>query len=235
MVNEVEVKGKNLDEALLLAQKELNTTKENIAYEVLEETNKTLFSILSPKYVIIKAKIINEEKIQIKTNNGKKEKNERRIILTEEDKEKIKIIAKEFLKDLFDVLRVDNNYTISFSENTLIIDIKSKDAKNLIGYRGEVLEALQTIITLVINNKMNSNIRIQLDIENYRERRKQVLIDLANKVAQSVIRTGKSISLEPMVAYERKVIHLTLQDNEKIETLSVGEEPYRKVVVKLKQ
>lgn len=235
MVNEVEVKGKNLDEALLLAQKELNTTKENISYEIVEESNKTLFSILSPKYVVIKAKIIDEEKIQIKANSFKKENNERKIVLTDEEKEKVIVIAKEFLNDFFNTLKVDNNYTISFKDNILNIDIKSKDAKVLIGYRGEVLEALQTVITLVINNKMNSNIIIQLDIENYREKRKQVLIDLANKVAQSVIRTGKSISLEPMVAYERKVIHLTLQDNEKIETSSVGEEPYRKVVVKLKQ
>ena len=82
---------------------------------------------------------------------------------------------------------------------------------------------------------MNANVKIQIDIENYREKRKKILEDLANKVAQNVIRTGKSISLEPMVAFERKIIHLALQDNNKIETISVGEEPYRKIVIKLKQ
>ncbi len=231
MINEVEIKGKNLEEALTIAQKELKTTKENISYEIIEETNKTLFSILAPKYVIIKAKAIDNSKIE-KQNNDLKIN--RKVEFNDLEKEEIKKISIDFLNSLFSSLKIEYNYTIDFNENMLKIEIKSKDAKILIGYRGEVLDALQSILTLVINNKMNSNIKIQLDIENYREKRKKILVDLANKVAQSVIRTGKSITLEPMVAYERKIIHLTLQENDKIETLSVGEEPYRKVVVKLK-
>lgn len=229
MGKEVEIKGKNLEEALLLAQKELNTTKDNISYEIIEETNKTLFSILSPKYVIIKAKAI-EEKLE---NNIKVE--QRKNNLKEEEKEKIKLTANEFLSELFNKLNIQYTLDMIFNDNILSIDIKSKDAKILIGYRGEVLDALQNITTLCINNVMNANVKIQIDIENYREKRKKILEDLANKVAQNVIRTGKSISLEPMVAFERKIIHLALQDNNKIETISVGEEPYRKIVIKLKQ
>lgn len=230
MVNEVEVKGKNLEEALLLAQKELNTTKDNISYEIVEESNKTLFSILAPKFVIIKAKIINEDIVK-KDDGIKQEKH----ILSNKEQENAKNIAKEFLDNLFNSLKIDNNYTIEIKENIIYINISSSEAKILIGYRGEVLEALQTVVSTVVNNKMSNNIKIQIDIENYREKRKQILTDLANKVAKSVLRTGKSISLEPMVAYERKIIHLALQENNQIETFSTGEEPYRKVVIKLKQ
>lgn len=230
MVNEVEVKGKNLEEALLLAQKELNTTKENISYEIVEESNKTLFSILAPKFVIIKAKIINEDIVK-KEDAIKQEKKS----LSDEEQEDAKNIVKEFLDNVFNSLKVDNNYNIEIKENIIYINISSSEAKILIGYRGEVLEALQTVVNTVVNNKMSSNIKIQIDIENYREKRKQILTDLANKVAKSVLRTGKSISLEPMVAYERKIIHLALQENNQIETFSTGEEPYRKVVIKLKQ
>lgn len=233
MLNEIEIKGKNLEDALNIAQNELKTSKDNISYEIIEETNKTLFSILSPKYIVIKAKVINTEKVE-KNNNINNERIIRKIEISENEKEEIKKIVTEFLNNLFNSLKIDYNYTIDFETNILQVSINSKDAKILIGYRGEVLDALQTITTLVVNNKMGANIRIQLDVENYREKRKKILIDLANKVAQSVIKTGKSITLEPMVAFERKIIHLALQENEKIETLSVGEEPNRKVVIKLK-
>lgn len=228
MGKEIEVKGKNLEEALLLAQKELNTTKENISYEIIEETNKTLFSILTPKYVIIKAKRI-EETIQNNVETSKKNN------FSEEEKENITKLSLEFLKEFFDKIGVEYTADTTFEENILNINIKSKDAKILIGYRGEVLDALQNIVTISVSNSINANTKIQIDIENYREKRKKILEDLANKVAQNVIRTGKSISLEPMVAFERKIIHLALQDNNKIETMSVGEEPYRKIVIKLKQ
>lgn len=228
MGKEIEVKGKNLEEALLLAQKELNTTKENISYEIIEETNKTLFSILTPKYVIIKAKRI-EETIQNNVETSKKNN------FSEEEKENITKLSLEFLKEFFNKIGVEYTADTTFEENILNINIKSKDAKILIGYRGEVLDALQNIVTISVSNSINANTKIQIDIENYREKRKKILEDLANKVAQNVIRTGKSISLEPMVAFERKIIHLALQDNNKIETMSVGEEPYRKIVIKLKQ
>ena len=105
----------------------------------------------------------------------------------------------------------------------------------MIGYRGEVLNSLQNILTNVVGKDINGKVRVLLNIGGYREKREKDLEILASKIAGSVIKTRKSITLEPMTAYERKIIHLKLQDNDKVETHSIGEEPYRKLVVSLKK
>ena len=106
-----------------------------------------------------------------------------------------------------------------------------KDANRLIGYRGETLNALQTIITIISNKELTGKVRVILDIAGYREKRKKVLEDLADKVSKTVLKTGRTITLEPMPAYERKIIHSRLQNNDKVKTFSKGEEPYRKIVI----
>ena len=104
----------------------------------------------------------------------------------------------------------------------------------LIGYRGETINAIQTILTAIANKKSTQKIRVYLDIAGYREKRIKTLEDLAEKLARTVERTKKSVTLEPMTAYERKIIHTKLQNNSKVKTFSKGEEPYRKVVISLK-
>ena len=116
----------------------------------------------------------------------------------------------------------------------IYVDINGENVNYLIGYRGENINAIQTILSAIANKQSSSRIRIYLDVAGYKERRIKTLEDLADKIARTVIRTRKSITLEPMTAYERKIIHTRLQNNEKITTFSKGEEPYRKVIVSLK-
>ena len=101
----------------------------------------------------------------------------------------------------------------------------------LIGYRGEVLNALQNILNSIANRESNARVRVILNVSNYKQKREKSLEELADKIAKTVLKTGKSITLEPMMAYERKIIHSRLQSNNKVTTYSVGEEPYRKVVI----
>ena len=104
----------------------------------------------------------------------------------------------------------------------------------LIGYRGETLYALQNILSAVASKGIKGKIRVILDIEGYKAKREKTLEDLAEKVAKTVIKTRKTVKLEPMQAYERKIIHSKLQRNTKVETVSVGEEPHRRIVISLK-
>ena len=111
--------------------------------------------------------------------------------------------------------------------------INGENSGILIGYRGETLYALQTILSSVANKGLENRVTIRLDIENYKAKREKTLQDLAIKTAKTVMKTGKSITLEPMQAYERKIIHSALQDNKRISTNSIGEEPRRRIVIAL--
>ena len=113
------------------------------------------------------------------------------------------------------------------------INLDGDDTGYLIGYRGEVLNSIQTIVSNIACKSTKEKVRVALNISGYREKREKDLETLADKIANTVIKRGKDITLEPMPAYERKIIHTKLQDNKKIKTYSIGEEPYRKVVVSL--
>ena len=142
--------------------------------------------------------------------------------------------VENFLKEFISKLPTSNiNYTISSESNNLLIDINGEDTGYLIGYRGEVLNSIQNVITNIANKGNKDKIKVMLNIGGYREKREKDLENLAMKIAASVVKTGKSITLEPMTAYERKIIHTKLQSNDKVTTYSVGEEPYRKLVVAL--
>ena len=145
--------------------------------------------------------------------------------------EEAKKIIENFIKELLP--RIDNSlsYTIKVEDSIIYIDINGDAAGILIGYRGETLNAMQTILSNIANRNFNNKIRIVLNIENYREKREKVLEELAQKVSKTVLKTGKSVTLEPMSAYERKIIHSKLQDNNKVETYSIGEGDNRRVVI----
>ena len=126
-------------------------------------------------------------------------------------------------------------YDVKTKDDFVEVNINGKNISYLIGYRGETLNSLQTILNSVLKNKMKTGLRVILDICGYKEERKKTLEDLAVRVAGTVVKTGKSITLDPMRPYERKIIHSKLQENSKIRTHSVGEEPYRKIVISLKK
>ena len=145
--------------------------------------------------------------------------------------------TKDFLARLFKAMNVSVNSTVDYDEEnrTMNIVFDGEDMGLLSGKRGQTLDSLQYIISLVVNKESDSYIRIKVDTENYRERRKATLENLAKNLAYKVKRTRRPVSLEPMNPYERRVIHSALQNDRYVETHSEGEEPYRKVVITLKK
>lgn len=139
--------------------------------------------------------------------------------------------ARDFLMGAVNRMGVNVVLSTSESDETIYIDIKSEQAGMLIGRRGETLDALQYLTSLAVNKADDTYKRIILDTENYRAKREESLVRLANKIANQVIRTGRKVVLEPMNPYERRILHSALQSNDKVDTLSEGVEPYRKVVV----
>ena len=129
---------------------------------------------------------------------------------------------------------VDIKVTENKEENTMDIELAGEEMGVLIGKRGQTLDSLQYLVSLVVNKYSDEYIRVKIDTENYRERRKETLENLARNIAYKVKRTRKTVSLEPMNPYERRVIHSALQNDRYVTTHSEGEEPYRRVVVTLK-
>ena len=150
--------------------------------------------------------------------------------------EKAKADAVKFLTDVFKAMKLEAVVNVEFdaAENELSIDVKAEDMGVLIGKRGQTLDSLQYIVSLAINKDSNEYVKVKLDSENYRIRRKETLENLAKNIASKVKRTGRPVSLEPMNSFERRIIHSALQGDPDCETFSEGNDPYRKVVVKPK-
>lgn len=145
--------------------------------------------------------------------------------------------AKEFLNQLFHAMKVETKIDLHYNESTrsLDIDLSGDDMGILIGKRGQTLDSIQYLTSLYVNKESEAYVRVKMDTENYRERRKETLEHLAKNIAYKVKRTRKPVSLEPMNPYERRIIHSALQNDRYVYTKSEGEEPYRKVVIMLKK
>ena len=156
--------------------------------------------------------------------------------VSSERQEKAKADAVKFLTDVFNAMNLEASINVEFdsAENELTIDVKAEDMGVLIGKRGQTLDSLQYIVSLAINKDCSEYVKVKLDSENYRVRRKETLENLAKNIASKVKRTGKAVSLEPMNSFERRIIHSALQGDSDCETYSEGADPYRKVVVKPK-
>ena len=156
--------------------------------------------------------------------------------VSSERQEKAKADAVKFLTDVFNAMNLEASIHVEFdsAENELTIDVKAEDMGVLIGKRGQTLDSLQYIVSLAINKDCSEYVKVKLDSENYRVRRKETLENLAKNIASKVKRTGKAVSLEPMNSFERRIIHSALQGDSDCETYSEGADPYRKVVVKPK-
>ena len=146
-------------------------------------------------------------------------------------------LAKKFLSDVFAAMQLEVVITLDYkeAERELSIDLNGDDMGVLIGKRGQTLDSLQYLVSLVVNKDVDDYIRVKVDTENYRERRKETLENLAKNIAYKVKRTRRPVSLEPMNPYERRIIHSALQNDKYVTTHSEGEEPFRKVVVTLKK
>lgn len=202
---------KTVSDAITEACQKLMVTSDKLEYEVLEEGSAGFLGFNS-KPAVIQARV-------------KKEKE------TPEDK------AKVFLADVFKAMNlavvIDTKY--DDIEHTMDIDLSGDDMGVLIGKRGQTLDSLQYLVSLVVNKGEENYIRVKVDTENYRQRRKDTLENLAKNIAFKVKRTKKSVSLEPMNPYERRIIHSALQNDKYVTTHSEGEEPFRRIVVTLKK
>ena len=222
--------GKTTNEAIENGLKELKVSKDMVEIKVLEEEKRSFYNILAPRVVKVELTLKDEkkEKSLIESN---KEKNERK---TNENKDEINNAVDLIKKFLNKLLKENIKYNVEIKGYDIYVDITGEELNYLIGYRGENINAFQTIISAVANKESTAKIRVYLDIAGYREKRIKTLEDLAEKIARTVVRTGKPVTLEPMTAYERKIIHTKLQSQNKVKTFSKGEEPYRKIVITLK-
>lgn len=142
--------------------------------------------------------------------------------------------VEKFLRDIADEMGIDLDFAVKQGENVLFIECTGKDTGVIIGKRGQTLDAVQYLAGIVANKGTSGYTRVIIDAENYRAKRERTLVNLANRLAGKVERTGRSVTLEPMNPYERKVIHAALQSNPKVATRSEGKDPYRKVIIEKK-
>ena len=215
--------GKTTAEAIEKGLKEIGLPKELVDIKVIEENKKSFFDILAPKVV----------KVELKEKEAKKPE-EFEIETTEQELENARTKLDKFLAEFVEKLNNGTKYEIEIKERCLYITINGDNVGNLIGYRGEALYALESILKVMANQKSENRVIVRLDIEGYKEKRVKTLQELAGKKAKIVEKTGKMITLEPMKAYERKIIHSFLQNNSNVETRSIGQEPKRRIVISKK-
>ena len=255
-----EFSAKTVDDAILEAAIKLGTTRDNVDYEVVFQGSSGFLGIGS-KDAIIRARLKEEEedileeiKNDLKLEKPFEKKPERKAEKKPEKKpdvkpekkvekpevkkpESLEKPAEDFLKKVFAAmeLEVDIQVSANKEEREISVELNGKDMGVLIGKRGQTLDSLQYLTSLVANKESNEYVRVKVDTENYRERRKETLENLAKNISFKVKRTRKPVTLEPMNPYERRVIHSALQNDKFVSTHSEGEEPYRHVVVTLKE
>jgi spoIIIJ-associated protein len=204
----IETIGKTVEEALQNALQELKVTKDKVDIEIIDEGSKGLFNLIGSKPAKIKVTV---KKNQIDD-------------------------ARTFLTDVLTSMGITAEIEIKEEKDTLNINLSGEKMGLVIGYRGETLDSLQYLVSLVINKDHNLPYkRVVLDTENYRSKREETLIRVAQKTAYKVRKSGRPYKLEPMNPYERRIIHSALQNYNDINTYSEGEEPFRRIVVNLKR
>lgn len=255
----IEKTGKNVEEALNDALAELKTTADKVNVEVIEEAKNGIFGLFAKKAkirVTLKdaakkiGDIVDETVDSIKEDykagkqeaaaareNAKKEEAKPAAVREYVIEEAAVDAAKEFLQKIFNAMRIEvvMEKFINKNEGVVTFKLHGSDMGILIGKHGQTLDSLQYLTNLVANKNSAERIRIVIDIEDYRERRVETLNRLAQRLADKVKRTSERVVLEPMNPHERKIIHVALQNDRRITTLSEGEEPYRRVVIELKK
>ncbi len=247
--------GTDVETAVELALQDLKLTIDEVDVTVLEEPSRGFFGIgakLALVRVEKKKEPKKEEKKEVEVTvtekkEVKKEKKETKAPLevTEEKTfvEDIKVedlkdvedhVALTFLHEITSKMGLTLDITAKEGEDNLFIDIQGKDSGTVIGKRGQTLDAIQYLTSLVVNKEKDKHVRVVVDAENYRAKREKTLKQLANRLADKVHKTKRSVKLEPMNPYERKVIHATLQNNAYVTTRSEGQDPYRRVIIELK-
>ena len=204
----IEMTGKTVEEALKHALDELELTKDKVDVEVIDEGSKGLFNLIGAK----PAKV----KVTAKPDSLDN--------------------AKTFLVNVLSSMDINADIDIKEENDIIKINLKGPKMGLVIGYRGETLDSLQYLVSLVVNkNHENPYKKVVLDAENYRHKREETLIRVAQKTAYKVKKSGRPYKLEPMNPYERRIIHSALQEYTDINTYSEGEEPFRRIIISLKK
>ena len=235
-----EFSAKTVDDAITAACQDFFVTSDKLDYEVLEEGSSGFLGI-GAKPALIKARV-KEDKEIVKETVKESVKEEKTFVketakVSNVDAREVEEAAKKFLGEVFDAMEMEVIVDAKYddAEKALDVDMRGEEIGILIGKRGQTLDSLQYLVSLVVNRGQADYIRVKLDTENYRQRRKETLENLAKNIAYKVKRTKRPVSLEPMNPYERRIIHSALQNDRYVTTHSEGEEPFRRVVVSLKK
>ena len=253
----VEMTAKTVDEAVAKALKELNITAEEAVVEVLEEGKKGFLGMFSKdakvrvtaKEVaapVVEEIIVEEVKVEVETEVEETVKEEAPAATEERAARKKKKFvvndeavakAREFLQKVFNAMKIEvvMEKFVNKNDGTVTFKLHGADMGILIGKHGQTLDSLQYLTNLVANKNSAERVRVIIDVEDYRDRRIETLNRLAYRLADKVKRSGERVALEPMNPHERKIIHMALQNDRRVTTLSEGDEPYRHVVIELKK
>ena len=194
----------SVEEAVQSALKNLEAKREQVEVDILEEGSRGFLGFIGGKQAKVKVTL----------------------------KETPEQLIKNFIDEVIGVMELNVDYNVFLANEYWCVEFQGEDVRFLIGRRGKTLNALQMLTNLAVNRKLADRIRIIIDAESYRKRREETLRRLARKTAERVCRTKADVTLEPMTPQERRIIHLELQDSDRVVTLSRGEEPYRKVVIR---
>lgn len=231
-----EFSGKTVDDAITEACQEFTVTSDRLDYEVIDKGSSGFLG-LGTKPALIKARILDENSKKEESSAAKESVSEKKEDKKESAAPAVKAETandpKEFLDKVFKAMELDVNVKVEQIGNDMNIELSGDEMGVLIGKRGQTLDSLQYLTSLVVNKGSNKYIRVKVDTENYRKRRKDTLENLAKNLAYKVKRTKRPVTLEPMNPYERRVIHSALQNDKYVSTHSEGEEPFRRVVITL--
>ena len=229
----VEFTGKTVDDAITEACQKFTITSDRLEYEVVEKGTGGIFGFAA-KPAVIKARVFDpnapkeeapkKEEVSESKEDTKKESKKSEAATPAAD-------PKEFLDKVFDAMNMKVDIAVETVENEMNIELSGEDMGVLIGKRGQTLDSLQYLTSIVVNKGRKEYIRVKVDTENYRSRRKETLENLAKNLAYKAKRTKNPVSLEPMNPYERRIIHSALQNDKYVTTHSEGEDPYRKVII----
>lgn len=250
MANVIEKTGKTIDEAVQAAAEELGVAVSELDVEVLETPAKRFLGLFGETPAKIRATVKEPEPVTVEVETPPEEPARVEQVVEPEqpaiepilepspveesessNRERIIDAAKNFLREVFAAMELDVTIEVEELAEGVKLNLSGKGLGVLIGRRGQALDALQYLLNLAVNRKVEDKIFFTLDVEDYRRRREEALIKLAKSVAERAIKTRREVRLEPMSRHERKIIHTVLQENDRVETHSTGEDPYRYVIV----
>lgn len=240
----IEKRARNVEEAIEAALSELGIEREDAEVEIISEASKGFLG-LGAKEAVVKVTAKNAAAVPAEQAQAVE------TVLSESDEEQAPAAAKavapvanksydsdkpeenakNFISDILGAMGLEVNVSAVLEGDVVNINLEGENMGIVIGKRGDTLDSIQYLTSLVVNQSSEDYIKISIDTENYRQKRSDALIALSNRLAQKVAKSGKKFALEPMNPYERRIIHANLQENEEVTTFSVGKEPYRKVII----